>query len=573
MATQSRLERVQAVKEDFFSRGPLPGPVDSSLLESWQRSRLALGEPSNIRDVPQVDERMLDTHLLDIFQAPLSRVSDDLDGSGMALLLADAEGRILQRWSHERAAVEYLDRLGTVRGAVLAERTVGTNGVGTVASTGKSVQVFGTEHFADFYSRAVCTGSPVRHPLTGKLLAVVTVSSEISERSGLLIPLVNSVTRHLEQQLLETESPQARAMFNAFILASRNQAGPVIAFGPQGLVMQSQRAGRLTAGDVTSIQQLCAERRRTGRYLLELSAGTVELQVTQLESGAGTLVVLDRQRRSSASSIGPARSQLVGRTPEWLSAVHQIARHRESRRPVVVTGEAGSGKTSLALGLPFTPGTGAGSIVVDAAERHVLGSRKWLQKLADRLSAATPVIVRGVETLDQPTVDGVRSLIESVPGRGPVLLTMSVSSQSLSEPLAQRLGLPTIWVPPLRERVSDIELLWNHFSEQLAPGAGLDPRKDTVPVLTSYRWPGNVKELRSAVERLVIAGHRGPVAPGDLPRAMQGGRQLSMIEQVELEAIRRALHDADGNRSKAAELLGLSRATVYRKMKAYRLSA
>ncbi|MBN9181250.1 MAG: transcriptional regulator, partial [Microbacterium sp.] len=92
-------------------------------------------------------------------------------------------------------------------------------------------------------------------------------------------------------------------------------------------------------------------------------------------------------------------------------------------------------------------------------------------------------------------------------------------------------------------------------------------------LLRGYSWPRNLKELRGVVEQMSIAGKRGPVLPGDLPDDMQGSRTLSMIERAELDAIRRALAEADGNRSKAAEILGLSRATVYRKMKAYRLTA
>ncbi|MCS5720131.1 hypothetical protein N1027_18525 [Herbiconiux sp. CPCC 205763] len=567
-------DRVQEVKDDFLAAEAPTHTVNPELLSSWQRSKAALGVPSNIRDVPLVADDLLDAHLLDMFQAPLTRVSDDLDGTGLGLLLADSQGRILQRWSHDPNALHHLDRLGTVRGAVLAEDVVGTNGVGTVAATGKSVQISGVEHFADFYSGAVCTGSPVRHPMTGKLLAVVTISSDISERSGLLRPLINSVTMQLEQQVLDVEQPAARMMFSAFLDTARAQSGPVVAFGPQGLVMQSQKAGRLTVSDLNLLQQLTSEQPRSGRFSLELSTGTAELKVTALDDGAGVIVVLDRERRNTTMSIGPARPQLVGRSPEWLTVVHQVARHRETRRPLIIAGEPGTGKASLALGLPFRPGSPVTQgLVTDAAERHVTGSRKWLQKLSERLNASAPVIVRGVETLDAHTVDGVKSLVETTTGRGPVLFTLSAQSREEAEVQGSRLGMSVIWVPALRDRIADVPALWHVFAEQIAPGAGLELRADALELLRTYRWPGNLKELRSVLEQLSITGKRGAVLPGDLPQAMQGTRVLSMIERVELEAIRKALQEADGNRSKAAEILGLSRATVYRKMKAYRLTA
>jgi transcriptional regulator of acetoin/glycerol metabolism len=563
---------VQAVKDDFLSADEPATALSPELLKSWQRSRAAIGVPANIRDVPLVDQAVLDAHLLDMFQAPLTRVSDDLDGTGMGLLLADSQGRILQRWSHDHVALAHLDRLGTVRGAVLAEDVVGTNGVGTVAATGRSVQISGVEHFADFYRDAVCTGAPVRHPVTGKLLAVVTISSKLSDRSGLLRPLINSVTMQLEQQVLEVEQPSARAMFNSFLETSRAHAVPVLAFGPQGLVMQSQRAARLSHADLVLIQQHCSGQRRSGRSTLDISSGTVELQINALEGG-GAVVVLDRERRTSTTSIGPARPQLAGRSPEWLTVVNAASRHRETRRPLVIAGEPGTGKTSLALGLPFRAGPTTQGAVIDAADRHVTGSRKWLQKLSDRLQASAPVVVRGIETLDPHTVDGLRSLIENRTGRGSVMLTLSAETAEHGAAVASRLGISSVWVPPRARAPAGRRRDHGAVAEQVAPGAGLELRPDALAVLSAYGWPGNLAELRSQAEQLWLSNKRGAVQAADLPAFLQGSRVLSRIERVELEAIRKALKEAEGNRSRAAEILGLSRATVYRKMKAYRLSA
>lgn len=574
MSLHSDANRVQQIKDGFLAADESTGALSPELMESWQRSRAAIGVPGNIRDVPQVDSALLDAHLLDMFQAPLGRLSDDLDGAGMALLLADSQGRIVQRWSRDHAALNHLDRLGTVRGAVLAEDVVGTNGVGTVVATGRSVQISGVEHFADFYSGAVCTGSPVRHPVTGKLVAVVTISSTLSNRSLLLRPLINTLAMQLEQQVLEVERPAARVMLNSFLATSRSHSGPVVAFGPQGLVMQSQQAGRLTVADIDLIQQHCVEDGRTGHFTLELSTGTAGLRVTSLEHGVGSIAVLEREHRTSATSIGPSRPQLVGRSPDWLAVAQRVAMHRERRKPLIVAGEPGTGKASLALGLPFRAGTTmAQRTVIDGAERHVVGSRKWLQRIGERFTASAPVVLRGIETLDPQTLDGLRSLLASGSGQGSVLMTISAEDREGAGIVATRLGLPMIWAPPLRERPEDLPALWRVIAEQLSPGTSLELRADAYAVLAAYQWPGNLTALRGLIEQLTISGKRGSVQAADLPISMQGARALSMIERVEVEAIRKALADANGNRTKAAEILGLSRATVYRKLKTYRLSA
>jgi transcriptional regulator of acetoin/glycerol metabolism len=566
-------DRVQQAKEQFLSVPDSETEVPPALLESWKRSKVAIGTPANLSMVPIVDESALEGPLLDVFQAPLARVADDLSGTGLGVLLADARGRILQRWSHDREAVNHLDNLGTVRGAVLAEDVVGTNGVGTVAATGRSFQVSGHEHFAAFYERAVCTGAPVRHPLSRKLLAVVTISSEVAEKPSLLKALVNSVTAQLEQQLLDVEAPAARRLYAEFVRATQRQGGPVLAFGPQGLVIQSRRASRLSSSDLTLIEQGCQAMRGPGRLMVELSGGTAEAQLTPLEDAAGFLVTLSPARQASATAIGPARSQLIGRSSEWLEVAHDVARHRGSKRSLLIAGEAGTGKTSLAAGLPWTGRTDATSFVVDAAERHLLGNRRWLLKISARLEAAAPLVVRGTETLDQGCLDALRSLVDTTERRSMVMLTMTTDHPEQAGQLAARLGMDSVWVPPLRDRPADIPLLWRHLAGLLSPGAGLEPRPETAELLRAHNWPGNVKELRSIIERMALTGKRGAVHPTDLPEHIRSARPLSMIERAELEAIRRALQEADGNRSRAAEILGLSRATIYRKMRAYRLSA
>ncbi len=561
------------MRAQFLTASDPDHAVPPELLRSWRRSQEALGVPANVRDVPRVDEDLLDNRLVEMFQAPMARVAEDLEGSGMGLLLADAQGRILQRWSHDRMAMTHLDRLGSVRGAVLAEDAVGTNGIGTAIAAGRSVQIEGAQHFADLYQNALCTGAPVWHPITGKLLAVVTVSTTISERSGLLLPLTNSVAAQLEEHVLDVAQPGARAMLVAFLDASANHPGPVVAFGPDGLTMRSQRAGNLTQTDIDMIGHLCAGMRRSTRVTAALSTGATTIDVTALDDGAGVVAALRPAPRSTLAQGRPSLTGLVGQSKSWRAAAHHVSRHIAARQALIVAGEPGSGKTSLALGRPYVPGTDVdGAVVVHAAERQISGDRAWLQRLADAMGTPTPVIVRGVETLDSPAVAALRTLIESNTGRGPVLLTMAASSHVESEAFAARVGAATVWVPPLRDRVADVAILWNAFAAQRAPGLRLALTDDARRAAEAHSWPGNLTELRGIVEQLVASGKRGLVSLDDLPDAMRGHRAWSMIERTEIEAIRRALQEADGNRSRAAELLGISRATIHRKLKTYHIS-
>lgn len=568
--TGSRLEELRA---QFLTASDPDLAVPPDLLESWRRSKSALGAPANVRDVPRVDEELIDNHLLEMFQAPMARAAEDLAGSGMGLLLADAQGRIVQRWSLDSSAMNQLDRLGTVRGAVLAEDAVGTNGVGTALASGKSVLIEGAEHFADVYSNALCTGAPVWHPITGKLLAAVTMSTKIDERSGLLLPLTNSLAAQLQQHVLDVAQPGSRAILAAFLDGSARHDGPVVAFGPDGLTMRSRRAGELTQTDVDLIGHLTAGLRHDARLTAELSVGTTAIDASVLDGGAGVVAALRPAPRVSLAHGRPSPGGLVGQTKSWLTAAHHVSRHIAARTALLIAGEPGTGKTSLALGRPYRPGAVHDDVtVVHTAQRQIVGDQVWLQELSDAVTGSSRVVVRGVENLDAQALAALRGLIDADSGHGSILMTATAPTQADAEAAATRLGVAMVWVPPLRERTADIASLWNAFVAQRSPGLRLTVSDDARRALEAAGWSGNLAELRTLVGQLVGEGSRGVVQLDQLPDSLRAHRSWSMIERTEMETIRRALQEAGGNRSRAAELLGVSRATIHRKLKTYNLS-
>ncbi len=572
MPDNAECDRIEKAKELVLSaQAASVAGQSAQLVESWRRSGSALGRPENVADVPRVSEEVLDAHLLDLFRDPLTRFAEGISGTGLAVLLADSRGRILHRWCGDRAASAHLDRIGTVRGAVLAEDTVGTNGVGTVAASGHGVQIQGVEHFADIYRNAICTGAPVRHPMTGNLLAVVTLSCDVTPRADLLRPLLSTVTQQLEQHVMEMQEPAARRAFNTFLEITRARPEPVVAFGPAGLLIQNPQAGRLAGEDLRQLHRLCADGIGTGKYSVELSTGLAHVHVTAVDSGNRVAVVQEPQAgrllTGSAQSSGGVLRRLVGGAPDWMASRHAVERHRSSSEPLIIAGESGTGKLSLALGHPSEPDAPLRREVVDAAQRHVVGGRRWLQDLAARLENGRDLVVRGVQTLEPRILDGMRTVLRDSPHRRSVLVTLTTEAREDADAFGLKYDVPVVWVPPLRDRVSDLPTLWKHF----APSSVMTPAPEALELLSAYQWPGNVKELRTIVGQIADAGNSGVVVPGDLPAAVRNTPSLTMIERVELEAIRKALRETEGNRAKAAQILGLSRATVYRKMKAYRL--
>ncbi|WP_052372236.1 sigma-54-dependent Fis family transcriptional regulator [Amycolatopsis taiwanensis] len=578
MLDSARIEEAKAAC--LLATEPTSTP-SAELVSSWRRSHAALGTPANVRDVPCVAEDLLDARLLEMFRAPLQRFTETLGDTGLGLLLSDPSGRILECWSADSTAERHLESVGTLRGAVLSEETVGTNGVGTALATGHLVQVRGPEHFADFYRGAMCTGAPVRHPVTGRILGAITLSCEIAPRPELLPPLLRTVSAQLQHQVLEVERPASRRALETFVTMASSHTDPVVVLGPRGLVMQNAQASRLGPERIAEIQEVCRDISpgKDGTRLIRTP--NLTLEVNSAEPGNHLVVIrsgpIPAHTGSGTRATGPARpaSVLAGRSPDWLAALREVARARAERwSPVVLAGEPGTGKLSVALGTPSMPGRyPAGHSVLDSAESHVIGSRDWLRKVAAIISSDEVVCVRAAETLDRATLAGLRSVLETAATTTP-LVTLSTADKREAEDLAVRLGGDrVIWIPPLRDRVADLPELWNAFARTAAPAARLTLSEAALRVLRAHRWPGNLVELRSVVQRLASAGKIGPVEVGDLPASLRSeDPALPLIEQVELRAIRQALQEAGGNRAQAAKILGISRATIYRKMKTYRLT-
>ncbi len=148
------------------------------------------------------------------------------------------------------------------------------------------------------------------------------------------------------------------------------------------------------------------------------------------------------------------------------------------------------------------------------------------------------------------------------------------------EDLYYRLNVLEISIPPLRERIDDIPLLIEHFIAAFEKKFGMEidgVSADAMDALLKYHWPGNVRELEHAIERAVILSRGGSVAMAHLPSPVTGaraddrqGRAAPPAEESRM--IRKTLADTDWNKAKTARILGVSRKTLYQKIRKYDIS-
>jgi Nif-specific regulatory protein len=142
------------------------------------------------------------------------------------------------------------------------------------------------------------------------------------------------------------------------------------------------------------------------------------------------------------------------------------------------------------------------------------------------------------------------------------------------EDLFYRLHVIELRVPPLRERGDDVLALAVHFLEQFRRQMGRGPvrlSERAAGLITRYAWPGNVRELKNAVQRAVVLGNTDDVQPADLDLPVDGAQEvpawgLISLEDAERRHIQNVLDQVGGNKTRACEILGIGRATLYKKL-------
>ena len=304
--------------------------------------------------------------------------------------------------------------------------------------------------------------------------------------------------------------------------------------------------------------------------------------------------------------------ELVGKDPKMLELFNQIREVSSENVSVLVEGESGTGKELVARAIhtmsprakePFVAincGALPEGILESELFGHVRGAfsgaiqdRKGRFELADKgtifldevseLSPAMQVkLLRVLQEQRFEPVGGERSIQVNV-------RVVSATNQNLRElmekkgfrrDLFYRLCVVPITIPPLRERRLDIPVLVEHFIDMTAQELErpvLTPSNEVLDLFTRYSWPGNVRELRNAVEYAYVKCRAGVIDVEHLPPeiAYQSGERRRSKPgpalKLKKEDILAALAEAEGSRKKAAELLGVGRATIYRYLDLYGL--
>lgn len=310
-----------------------------------------------------------------------------------------------------------------------------------------------------------------------------------------------------------------------------------------------------------------------------------------------------------------AGSGMVGRAPAMIELYKEIARVSSARSTVLITGESGTGKELVARAIhthsprsdkPFIA-VNCGALTETLLEAELFGhvrgaftgatnDRKGLWEEAeggtlflDEIGETTPALqVKLLRALQEGEIKRVGSSRTTKVDSRIVAATnrdleKEVKAGNFREDLFYRLSVVTLNVPPLRERRMDIPVLVERFLQKAAVSVGrrLRASESALAIFVAYDWPGNVRELEAAVEYAALHARGNEIAPDDLPPKLQNSElrhratrspspllalyaDLPTLDELERRYLLHVLEQVGGNRTRAAEILGIDRRTLYR---------
>ena len=625
-ATVLRQARLKLLEE-----GVVPiGSIDERVARSWQRSLAAGLAPTGrlpaVEHLSGADlqRALAGNHELISHSRPVMEyLFAQVRHSHSMVILADRRGVLM----HTQGDADFLgkaERVALASGASWHEQQRGTNAIGTALAEAAGVEIHGSEHFLERNGFLTCAAAPIMSA-TGELMGILDISGDQRSRHPHTLGLVNTAVRMIENRLVTAACRNnVRIHLHAMPEGIGTVAEGILALSDDGWIIGANRQGLamlgLTARHLGStllihvldarLEQLVAQARRQPQQVMRLH-----------RRDGSTLYALVHAGRSQVLQVPPAAAKpapdalarLDTGDERWRAAADKARRILGKPIPLLLQGESGVGKELFAravheasprrerafvaincAAIPeslieaelfgYSPGafTGARKEGSIGRLREADGGTLFLDEIGDMPQAMQTRLLRVLQERQVAPLGG-----------GPLVkvdfalvcathhkLREDAEAGRFRNDLYYRLNGLTLHLPALRER-GDFDALTEKLLTELSGNASLHLAEDLLERLRAHPWPGNLRQyasvLRTAVAMLDPEENRIDwrhlsddvveelqAAAAKKSPAPSAGQNLAELSR---QAIQQALEAAYGNLSAAARQLGISRQTLYRKLK------
>lgn len=465
-----------------------------------------------------------------------------------------------------------LNAAGVLPGSIWTEESEGTNGIGTSLKLGRAISIVGNQHFHQSLKRLTCSVAPI-FGANGQVEAVLNVSSlqpETERSVQLLQGIVERAARRIEMQHFRRRNSQRRLVNLA---QEADFADPatlaLVALDEVGRIVDLTSA----APGMLGLSRKALLARRIDQ-VLEPGVGLDRPEIAQpsavlfarWEAPSPRSVALPIAGVAAATSWTPdARQHEILAQAERLLAGHQ---------PLIIQGETGVGKTLFARQLASRLARRSLLLNCTAGPGETRAALRSLQG-----EAGYTLILDHADDMPPALQNQVLALLaedEALGPRGISLITLAQTAiatlardNRLRPDLAHRLQGSGLVLPPLRDAPQLDEIVQHAFAaETRSAGRSLTLAPAALAALLNHHWPGNLRELRHALRQAALLA-RDRVELADLPGTLAetiSSHDLKARSQAEAARIEAALRHHGGNVAETARYLGMSRATLYRKI-------
>jgi hypothetical protein len=567
-------KRTRQALEQLLDRGLLAAPVSSTgvrdvIERSWRRCA-GDGVPVKAPTIPYQDLGDLQPRLRTAAAPVLDRLGNHLSNVRVAMFLSDKHGRIIVRRVSEPAQRAVLDNAYAAEGFDFSELAIGTNGLGSAARERTPILVHGTEHYNEILEVFTCAGTPIFEPFTRQLLGTFALACYAEDANPLMCVMATDVGRQIEANLAAMLGAHERALIQSYLLATKPDHEPVIVVTE--LTTFANTAGLAYVSAETHAilwTHLTEAGIRPGRHRLRvpLPAGWCDAVVDHV-AGIGPASSAYCVRLLSAGEAAPEPARRAARkSPGPALRLHpqpdidrQLSSAIRFGECLAVDGVPGTGKLHAAAAA-LTRATGSAPRLID------LACSERLPRLDD--AEGRGVVLRHLQDVSPRAVNQVKAAISSASVPVAVTVDLDAAGEHVRTLVAQVCTI--VRLPSLHEMQAQVPRLVSDILCTLPAPRATGFSSEALQLLMRWRWPGNIAELRRTVEQVARRAAGRTARAEDLPVRMQQVplREFGIIESAERELIAAALRRADGNRTRAAEQLGIGRTTLYRKLRAY----
>jgi hypothetical protein len=620
---------VEAARRSFLVTGEGPALLDQvrvDIVASWRRAQDTSADPERVGAT-------FAGHLDDPVAAGAEQVFAEFFGqnpeSSLSLVFADPAGVIRVRRDGQGLLGRLLDGVLLVPGYDYSERAMGTTALSVALHARGDAVVAGPEHYHSrllFLSGAAAVvvpdgpapdpGRPAPAPA-----GAVAVLCHADDRTALQLPLARMLAQRVAARLPGDQ--QLRTQVIAAEFGRRDDRGDPWVIATDGSwVMMNARARQLDAADLLVLSDLAFSSLMIGEFTakhVDLPSGScAEVSAEGIRQGAtlvGTVLTAGRAgeqapsgvpewtrrqgshvapvtRRDYAQDLRPAHDQRLHAeariranrellTP-YLRARQEVAACVKQGRNHLLIGEPGVGKRTLVLA-QFRQAFPNGRVVpLDCAQLAAsLAATKAgpLADLAEHGGEPRLLLLNGMNRLSPlgaRRLDESLRLLVALPAAPLLAGCVDAPTVDATRPygLLLRHFHEITRVPALRYRADEIGDIALAILRRLASRRSLRLSLQVIRVLEGYAWPGNISELEDVLRYVIARKPVGEIQPPDLPVLCFQGRtrKMSMLEAAQCDAIIQALYESRGNRYKAANMLGIARSSLYRKIDAFGIS-